>query len=61
MSILKGTINGVLTLEADDTNTLTWYICVALYVHTYVKIHTRAVPTMGKGAMIRSYTKKKVN
>ena len=30
MSLLKGTINDVLTLEADDTNTLTWYIDVAL-------------------------------
>ena len=53
MSFLKGTIKGVLSLEAGDTNTLTWYIYVALYVHNYMKIHTRAVPTMVKEAMIK--------
>ena len=32
MILLKGNINDVLTLEANDTNTLTWYINVELAV-----------------------------
>ena len=61
MSFLKETINYVLTLEADDTNTLTWYIDVALAVHFNMKSHTGAVLAMVKGAIIRSSTKQKVN
>ena len=61
MGFLKGTIDDVLTLEADDTNTLTWYIDVAFAVHGDMKSHTGAVFTMGKGAIISSSTKQKVN
>jgi hypothetical protein len=49
MSVLKGTINDVIQLEADDTNTLTWYIDDAFAVHADMKSHTEAVFTMGKG------------
>ena len=48
MSFLKGTINKILTLEDDDTKTLTWYIDIALEVHANMKSHTEAVFTMGK-------------
>jgi hypothetical protein len=61
MSFLKGTIDDVLTLEADDTTTLTWYIDVAFAVHGDMGSHTGAVFTMGKGAIIGSSTKQKVN
>jgi hypothetical protein len=61
MSYLKGTINDVLTLEADDTNTLTWYIDAAFAVHPDMKSHTGAMFTMGKGAIISSSSKQKVN
>jgi hypothetical protein len=61
MGFLKGTIDNVLTLEADDTNTLTWYIDVAFAVHGDMKSHTGAVFTMGKGAILSSSTKQKVN
>jgi hypothetical protein len=61
LGFLKGTINDVLTLEADDTNTLTWYIDAAFAVHADMKSHTGAVFTMGKGAVISSATKQKVN
>jgi hypothetical protein len=61
LSFLKGTINDVLKLEADDTNTLTWYIDAAFAVHADMKSHTGAVFTMGKGAIIGSSTKQKVN
>jgi hypothetical protein len=61
LSFLKGTINDVLKLEADDTNTLTWYIDAAFAVHVDMKTHTGVVFTMGKGAIIGSSTKQKVN
>jgi hypothetical protein len=61
LGFLKGTINDVLKLEADDTNTLTWYIDAAFAVHANMKSHTDAVFTMGKGAIIGSSTKQKVN
>ena len=56
MSFLKGTINDVLTLEADDTNTLTLYIDVELAVHTNMNSHTDLVqpkmsPTLSFYAM----------
>jgi hypothetical protein len=40
---------------------LTWYIDVAFAVHGDMKSHTGAVFTMGKGAIIGSSTKQKVN
>ena len=39
MSFLKGTINVVLMLQADDTNTLTWYIGIAISVHADMESH----------------------
>jgi hypothetical protein len=50
-----------LKLEADDTNTLTWYINAAFAVHEDMKSHTGAMSTMDKGAIIGSSTKQKVN
>jgi hypothetical protein len=61
MSFLKGTIDDVLTLEADDTNTLTWYVDVAFAVHADMRSHTGAIFTMGKGAILSSSTKQKIN
>jgi hypothetical protein len=50
-----------LTLEANDTTTLAWYTDVAFAVHGDMKSHTEAVFDMGKGAIIGSSTKQKVN
>jgi hypothetical protein len=61
MSFMKETIDDVLMLEADDTNTLMWYIDVAFAIHGDMKSHTGAVFTMGKGAIISSSTKQRVN
>ena len=58
MSFLKGSIKGVLTLEANGTNTLTWYIDVALTVYADMKSNTAALYTMVKLAIISSSTKK---
>jgi hypothetical protein len=43
MSFMKGTIDNILTMEANDTITLTWYIDVAFAVHGDMKSHTGAV------------------
>jgi hypothetical protein len=53
LGFLKGTINDVLKLEADDTNTITWYIDTA---HADMKRHTGAMITMSKGAISGSST-----
>jgi hypothetical protein len=61
LGFLKGTINDVLTLEADDTQTMSWYIDAAFAVHIDMKSHTGAIMTMGKGAIISDSLKQKVN
>jgi hypothetical protein len=61
MGYLKGTRDDVLTLEADDCQTLTWYIDAAFAVHTDMKSQTGAVFTMGKGSIISDALKQKVN
>jgi hypothetical protein len=48
-----------LKLEANDTNTLTWYI--GFTVHAAMKSHTGAMFTMGEGAISGSSRKQKVN
>ena len=48
-------------LEAENTNTLTWHIDVALAVQSDTKSHAGAVFTIGKGAIISRSTKQKVN
>ena len=61
MGFLKGTVNDVLTLEADDTQTMSWYIDAAFAVHHDMKSHTGMIFTLGKGALISSSIKQKVN
>jgi hypothetical protein len=61
LSFLKGTIDNVLTLEADDINTLRWYIDAAFAVHADRKSYTGAVFTMGKGSIISGSTKQKIS
>ena len=61
MNFLKGTVINVLTLGADDTNTLTWHIYLALEEHTDMKHYTVVVFKMGKGAIISSSTEQKLN
>jgi hypothetical protein len=61
LGFLKGTIEDVLTLEADDTQTMMWYIDAAFAVHADMKSHTGAIFTMGKGAIISDSRKQKVN
>jgi hypothetical protein len=61
MGFLKGTVNDVLQLEADDKQTLSWYVDAAFAVHADMKSHTGAVFTMGKGAIVSDSRKQRVN
>jgi hypothetical protein len=61
MSFLKGTKLDILTLEADDTQTMVWFIDAAFAVHPDMKSHTGMLFTLGKGAVISSSVKQKTN
>ena len=58
---LQFTKNDILTLEADKSATLYWYIDAAFAVHPDMKSHTGSTFTLGKGAISSSSTKQKVN
>ena len=61
LEFLKETIDDVLTSEADDTQILYWYIDAAFPVHPDMKSHSGLVFMLGKGAIISSSRKQKVN
>ena len=61
LGFLKGTINDVISLEVDDSQTLRWYIDAAFAIHPDMKSHTGLVFTLGKGAIISGSTKQKTN
>ena len=61
MGFLKGTISDILTLEADDAQTMVWYIDAAFASHPDMKSHTGMIFTLGKGALISSSVKQKTN
>jgi len=61
MSYLKDTIDDVLILEANSTQTVRWYVDAAFAVHKDMKSHTGSVMTIGSGAVISLSTKHKVN
>ena len=61
LGFLKKTREDVLTLEANDTQSLYWMIDASFGVHPDMKSRTGAILTMGKGAVISDSTKQKVN
>jgi hypothetical protein len=61
LGFLKGTRDDVLTLEADDCQTLTWYVDAAFAVHVDIRSQTGAIFTLGKGAIISDALKQKIN
>ena len=61
LGFLKGSVKDILTLEADDTQTLYWYSDAAFAVHPDMRSHTGAVFTLGKGAIYSASTKQKVD
>jgi hypothetical protein len=61
MLFLKTTKKDLLVLEADDTQTLKWYIDAAFAVHGDMKSHTGSTFSLGKGMIVSDSTKQKVN
>ena len=61
MSFLKNTKNDLLTLYADDTQSIQWYLDASLATHSDLKSHTGACMTLGKGMLVCYSTKQKVN
>eukprot|EP00957_Ditylum_brightwellii_P096856 7376462-Ditylum_brightwellii.AAC.1 len=59
IGFLKEAIGHVLTLEADDSQRLTWHIDASFAVHADMKSHTGATFTLGKGAISSDSTKQK--
>jgi hypothetical protein len=52
IGFLKHTKGDILTLEADNTQTSTWYFHAAFAVHPDMRSHTGATFTLGKGAIV---------
>ena len=61
MKYLRGTVELVLTLEADNMNVIKWWVDGAFAVHDDFKSHTGGVMMLGKGAVYSTSTKQKVN
>ena len=61
MNFLKNTRDDILTLEADNSQELKWYVDAAFAVHPDTKSHTGAVFTLGNGAIISDSTRQKSN
>eukprot|EP00957_Ditylum_brightwellii_P115967 8845848-Ditylum_brightwellii.AAC.1 len=61
LGFLIGTVDDILTLEADNTQTLTWYIDALFTVHPNMKRHIGAVFALGKEAVCSYSSKQKVN
>jgi hypothetical protein len=61
LGFLKGTRDDVLTLEADECQTLTWYVNAAFAVHEDMWSQTGGIFTLGKGSIISDALKQKIN
>ena len=60
MRYLRGTELLPLTLEADDTHVMRWWVDASFAVHPDMKGHTGGVLSMGKGAVYGTSTKQKL-
>ena len=61
LQYLNGTRDIVLTLSADGTNILKWYVDASHAVHRDMKGHTGGLLTMGSGRIINKSVKQKLN
>ena len=61
LKYLRGTTDLSLTLEADNSNVLRWWVDGAFAVHNDMKSHTGAIMSMGSGAVVGISTKQKLN
>ena len=61
INYLRGTKELCLILNSDGTNIIKWYVDAAYAVHKDMKSHTGGIMTLGKGAVIATSTKQKIN
>jgi hypothetical protein len=61
IGFLKETENDVLTLEADTSEIITWYVDASFAVHGDMRSHTGGVMSLGQGTIQSVSTKQKVN
>ena len=61
MNYLKGTLYRNLYLRADYINMIHWWVDVSYSTHWDFKSHTRAVMSMGAGAILSFSRKQKLN
>jgi hypothetical protein len=60
MRYLRGTLNLPLTLEADDSHILKWWVDASFAVHPDMKGHTGGALSLGKGVRYGTSTKQKL-
>jgi hypothetical protein len=60
MKYLQGTLNMPLTLEADDSHIMQWWIDALFGVHPDMKSHTGGVMSLGKGGAYGTSTRQKL-
>jgi hypothetical protein len=61
MKYLRGTQELSLTLEADDTHVIKWWVDAAFAVHKDMRSQTGVTMTMGKGSVYASSLRQKLN
>jgi hypothetical protein len=61
MKYLRGTVEMPLTLEADDTRIVKWWVDASFAVHPDMKSHTGGAMTLGKGVVYGTSTRQKLN
>ena len=61
MKYLKDTKDIPLTLEADNSGCIRWWVNASFAVHPDMKIHPGAMMSMGQGAAISVSKKQKLN
>jgi hypothetical protein len=61
MKYIKQTRGDTVTLRADGSKTVKWYVDAAFAVHPDFKSHTGATMTMGNGAITSISQKQKIN
>jgi hypothetical protein len=60
MKYLRATISIPLTLEADGSNIIKWWVDASYGVHPDMRSHTGGVLTLGKGAVYATSTRQKI-
>jgi hypothetical protein len=61
LEYLRGTLNDVLTLGADDLGMMRTWVDVSYAVHEDIKSHTGGVIPFGQGAVMSKSSKHKLN